>query len=81
VRGWEDGRTGAKESRAGRHREVPAGTHEPQLISYGFFIDEEASRMTVIAIHPDAASLELHMETGGPRFPPVRQGSVARPER
>lgn len=43
-------------------------SHEPQLISYGFFIDEEASRMTVIAIHPDAASVELHMEVVGPRF-------------
>lgn len=41
---------------------------EPQLLSYGFFIEEGASRMTVVAVHPDAASLELHMEIGGPRF-------------
>ena len=41
---------------------------EPQLISYGFFIAEEASRMTVIAIHPDAASVEFHMEVVGPRL-------------
>lgn len=25
---------------------------EPQLLSYGFHIDEETSRMTVVAIHP-----------------------------
>lgn len=43
-------------------------THEPQLISYGFFIDEDAEQMTVVAIHPDAASMEFHMEIGGARF-------------
>lgn len=43
-------------------------TQEPQLISYGFYLDEEAGRMTVVAIHPDSASLELHMEVGGPQF-------------
>lgn len=43
-------------------------TREPQLISYGFYLDEEAGRMTVVAIHPDSASLELHMEVGGPQF-------------
>jgi hypothetical protein len=42
--------------------------HEPQLISYGFFIDDEAMQMTVVAIHPDSASLEFHMEIGGPEF-------------
>jgi len=42
--------------------------HEPQLISYGFYIDEQASAMTVVAVHPDSASLELHLEIGGPQF-------------
>lgn len=41
---------------------------EPQLISYGFFINEEAARMTVIAVHPDSASLEYHMEIAGAEF-------------
>lgn len=41
---------------------------EPQLIHYGFYIDEAGSRMTVIAVHPDTASVELHMEVGGPAF-------------
>ena len=35
---------------------------EPQLISYGFYIDEENRTMTVVAVHPDSTSLELHME-------------------
>lgn len=42
--------------------------NEPQLLSYGFFIDEQASQMTVIAIPPDAASMEFHMEIGASRF-------------
>ena len=41
---------------------------EPRLVSYGFYLDEEHMRMTVIAIHPDSASLELHMTVGGPEF-------------
>ncbi|MDQ4035158.1 MAG: hypothetical protein M3153_04435 [Chloroflexota bacterium] len=43
-------------------------THEPQLISYGFYIDDEADRMTVVAVHPDSASLEFHMNVAGREF-------------
>jgi hypothetical protein len=41
---------------------------ETQLITYGFYIDEEAARMTVVAVHPNSASLELHLDIGGPEF-------------
>jgi hypothetical protein len=41
---------------------------EPQLISYSFHIDADASTMTVVAVHPDSASLELHLTIGGPEF-------------
>lgn len=41
---------------------------EPQLITYGFHIDEARSHMTVTAVHPDSASLELHMEVGRELF-------------
>lgn len=41
---------------------------EPQLLCYGFYLDKEASRMTVVALHPDAASVELHMEVGASAF-------------
>jgi hypothetical protein len=43
-------------------------TREPQLIAYGFYIDENAGNMIVVAVHPDSASLELHMDVGGPEF-------------
>ncbi len=41
---------------------------EPQLIMYGFHIDEDAASMTVVAVHPNSASLERHMEVGGAEF-------------
>ena len=41
---------------------------EPQLITYGFYIDDEAAEMTVVAVHPDSASLELHLDIGGAEF-------------
>ena len=44
---------------------------EPQPISYGFYIDEDAGRMTVVAVHPDSASLERHMDVGGAEFRPT----------
>lgn len=33
-------------------------SREPQLIAYSFHLDEETTRMTVVAVHPDSASLE-----------------------
>lgn len=41
---------------------------EPRLIAYGFHLDEERGRMTVTAVHPDSASLELHMDVGREEF-------------
>lgn len=40
----------------------------PQLISYGFFLDEHQTQMTVVAVHPDSASLEFHMDVGSAEF-------------
>ncbi len=40
----------------------------PQLISYGFFLDGERTQMTVVAVHPDSASLEFHMDVGAAEF-------------
>ncbi len=40
----------------------------PQLISYGFFLDAARTQMTVVAVHPDSASLEFHMDVGGAEF-------------
>ena len=57
------------ELRAGVRRLVEyIDAREPRLIAHGFYIDEAARKMTVVAIHPDSASLELHMEVGGEEF-------------
>ena len=40
----------------------------PQLISYGFFLNEHRTQMTVVAVHPDSASLEFHMDVGRAEF-------------
>lgn len=40
----------------------------PQLISYGFYLDQDRSRMTVVAVHPDASSILFHMDTCGGEF-------------
>ena len=42
--------------------------HMPRLLSYAFYLDEEQRRMTVVAVHPDSASLEFHMDTGAGEF-------------
>jgi hypothetical protein len=63
--------------REGKPREVKQGmtdlaafveAREPQLIAYHFYVDESESMTTTVAVHPDSASLELHMEVGGPKF-------------
>jgi hypothetical protein len=41
---------------------------EPRLIAYGFYIDDVGSTMTVVAVHPDSASLEFHLSIGDPEF-------------
>ena len=40
----------------------------PQLISYGFFLNHDQTQTTVVAVHPDSASLEFHIDVGGAEF-------------
>lgn len=42
--------------------------HEPRLLAYHFYVDESGSTMTLVAVHPDSASLEFHMDLGMERF-------------
>jgi hypothetical protein len=41
---------------------------QPQMVTYGFYLDEAANRMAVVSVHPDSASLERHIEVGAPEF-------------
>ena len=40
----------------------------PQLLSYGFFLNKDRTQMTVVAVHPDSASIEFHMDVCGAEF-------------
>jgi quinol monooxygenase YgiN len=40
----------------------------PRLIAYHVYLSNDGTRMTVVHIHPDSASLEYHMEVAGPAF-------------
>jgi hypothetical protein len=57
------------ELKAGIHALVAfVDSHQPQMAAYGFYLNEGANEMTVVAVHPDAASLERHIQVGGPEF-------------
>ena len=40
----------------------------PRVISYAFYLDADADEMTVVALHPDSACLEHHMDVGRDEF-------------
>jgi hypothetical protein len=42
--------------------------NEPQLIAYNVYLSDDGSRMTVVHLHRDSASLEYHMDVAGPAF-------------
>jgi hypothetical protein len=37
-------------------------TNEPQLIAFNVFLNEEETEMTSIQVHPDADSMDFHMQ-------------------
>lgn len=43
-------------------------SHEPQLLAYNAYLSDDGRRMTVVHVHADPASLDRHMEVGGPVF-------------
>ena len=65
-----DVRDGAlEELKAGMNELVEfVEANEPRLISYNVYFSDDGTRMTVVHVHPDTASLEHHMEVAGPVF-------------
>lgn len=45
-----------------------AQANEPRLLAYNMYFSEDGTRMTVVHVHPDSASLEYHIEVAGPFF-------------
>jgi quinol monooxygenase YgiN len=39
--------------------------NEPRLIVFEGYVNEEGTRMTIVQVHPDAESMEFHMQTIG----------------
>ena len=42
--------------------------NEPRIIAYNAYLSDGGTRLTVVHVHPDSASLEHHMEVAGPIF-------------
>ena len=36
--------------------------HEPRVIAFNFFLDEPNRRVVCVQVHPDAASMDTHMQ-------------------
>ncbi len=51
--------------RSAREVVETAQEHEPRLIALHVFINEDGTEMTSIQIHPDAASMDFHMQVLG----------------
>jgi quinol monooxygenase YgiN len=47
--------------------------NEPRTIAYNVYFSEDGTRMTVVQVHADSASMEYHMKTAGPAFPKFRE--------
>ena len=67
----------SSEIREGKREELQRGieelaafveANESDPITYQVFFGDDDRRMTVLQIHPDAASMERHMELAGPVF-------------
>jgi hypothetical protein len=65
-----DVRDGALEELKGAIQELVGfiDVNEPQLIAYNVYLSDDANQMTVMHVHADSASLEYHLEVGGPAF-------------
>src|SRR3990167_1756521 len=43
-------------------------SHVPRLIAYNVYLNSDGTQMAVVQTQPDSASLEFHMDAGGPAF-------------
>ncbi len=43
-------------------------TNEPRLIAFHTYLDEEGSKLTIVQVHPDSASMEFHLQVNAKHF-------------
>jgi hypothetical protein len=67
----------SSEIREGKLEELKAGlvelaefveANEVAPLAYNIYFSEDGTRMTVVQVHPDSESMELHMNLAGPLF-------------
>jgi hypothetical protein len=67
----------SSEIREGKLKELKTAIHdlvefvesnEPRPIAYNVYLNESGTRMTVVQVHPDSASMEFHMKVAGSAF-------------
>jgi hypothetical protein len=42
--------------------------NEPDLIAYSVYFSEDGKQISVVHVHRDSASLDLHLDVAGPKF-------------
>ena len=43
-------------------------TNEPRVIAFHAYLDEQESKLTMVHVHPDSASMEFHMQLNAKHF-------------
>jgi hypothetical protein len=43
-------------------------SNEPRILAYNAYFSDDGTKLTVVHVHPDSASLEYHLEIAGPVF-------------
>jgi quinol monooxygenase YgiN len=43
-------------------------TNEPRMIAFHCFLDEAGTKLTIVQVHPDSASMEFHMQVNAKHF-------------
>lgn len=43
-------------------------TNHPRMIAFHIYFDEKGEKLTVLQVHPDAASMELHLQINATHF-------------
>ena len=54
---------------------------EPRLIAFNAYVNEDGTELTVVQVHPDAASMELHMQVAREHISEAYQSVLEKTER
>ena len=61
---------GSQEQARGRLAELVdfVETNEPRLIAFNTYLDADGTRVSIVQVHPDSASMEFHMQVNAKHF-------------